>query len=55
MDSILNSLRHVLGTPNFYIDGVFDSGLMLEYFFAGTILCIVVSAIFRILVSCFNK
>ena len=54
MDSILSSLRNVLGTPNFIVDGVVDYGLVMEYFFAGVLLCIVVSAVFRILVSCFK-
>lgn len=59
MDSIIESLRDVLGEPDFYrvLSGnnpTWDYALMFEYFFAGVLLCIVVSAIFRILVGVFK-
>lgn len=50
MQSIIEALRSVLGTPNFYINEQLNYGAMFEYLFAGTITCIVVGSIFRILV-----
>jgi len=56
METMLNALRQILGTPDFYIDNgnyssTWDYGAMLEYFFAGVLLCIVVSAVFRFIVN----
>ena len=55
MDTIINSLRGILGSPDFYkvvsgSDYRWDYGAMLEYFFAGMIVLIVVGSIFRILI-----
>ena len=54
MDTIINALRNILGSPDFYkvISGElrWDYGSMLEYFFAGMIVLIVVGSIFRILI-----
>lgn len=59
MQSIIDTLREVVGTPDFYhvLSGnnpTWDYALMFEYFFACVLLCIVVSAIFRILVGVFK-
>lgn len=59
MDSILNALRSVLGTPDFYIDNgsynsTWDYGAMLEYMIAGVILCVVISSVFKF-VRCLIK
>ena len=55
MQTIINALRDILGTPDFYkvLSGselTWDYGSMLEYFFAGMIVLIVVGSIFRILI-----
>ena len=55
MQTIINSLRDILGVPEFYkvlsgSEPSWDYGSMLEYFFAGMIVLIVVGSIFRILV-----
>lgn len=54
MDSILEALRKVLGTPDFYetgsgYSGTWDYGAMIEYFVGAVILCIVVASVFRLL------
>lgn len=58
MDTIINALREILGTPDFYKQlsntsnsYSWDYAAMFEYFFAGVILCIVVCAVFRFLVN----
>lgn len=57
MDTIINALREILGTPEFYVrlgnqqNYTWDYAAMFEYFFAGVILCIVVCAVFRFLVN----
>lgn len=54
MDTIINALRGILGSPDFYKNFgdklSWDYGAMLEYFFAGMIVLIVVGSIFRILI-----
>lgn len=55
MQTIINALRDILGTPNFYkvlsgSEPIWDYGSMLEYFFAGMVVLIVVGSIFRILI-----
>ena len=55
METIINALRGILGTPDFYkvlseSKYSWDYGAMLEYFFAGMIVLIVVGSIFRILI-----
>lgn len=54
MQTILESLRAVLGTADFYntdsgYNGSWDYGAMIEYFVGAVILCIVVSSVFRLL------
>ena len=52
LKTILEALREILGSPNFYITdgslaGSWDYGAMIEYFVGALILCIVVASIFR--------
>lgn len=52
MNTIIEQLREILGTPDFYIEGnnyssTWDYGAMLEYMFAGILVCIVVSSVFK--------
>lgn len=54
MQTLLESLREIIGTPDFYIEngnysGSWDYGAMVEYFVAALILCIVVASVFRLL------
>lgn len=50
MESILTSLRSVLGVPDFYTSvGEINYGLMLEYLVGAIILCVVISSVFRFL------
>lgn len=54
MQSVLDALRDVLGTPDFYkrltdsSNYTWDYGAMLEYFVGAIILMIVVSSIFKL-------
>lgn len=54
MQTLLEALREIIGTPDFYdtgsgYSGSWDYGAMIEYFVAALILCIVVSSVFRLL------
>lgn len=54
MNTILEGLRSVLGTADFYntdsgYSGSWDYGAMIEYFVGAVILCIVVASVFRLL------
>lgn len=61
MNTILEALRQYLGVPDFYHvleDGrsaTWDYGAMLEYCVAATLLIVVVSSVFKILRSVFQK
>lgn len=55
MQTIINALRGILGAPDFYkalsgSEPIWDYGAILEYFFSGMIVLIVVGSIFRILI-----
>ena len=58
MMTIIEGLRQIVGTPNFYqvVDGVqvWQYDAMFEYFFGCLILCIVVSSVFRMVVARFK-
>lgn len=64
MQSVLDALRDYLGEAsgwwqnfqnnNSYNTWQWDYGSMFEYFFAGVLLCIVVSYVFRILMKIFD-
>lgn len=54
MQTIITSLRQILGEADFYetgsgYSGTWDYGAMIEYFVAALILCIVVASVFRLL------
>ena len=60
MQTIIEALRDVLGEANFYTqsgsyNGTWDYGAMIEYFVGATVLLIVVSSIFKIVVKMFGK
>lgn len=54
MTSIIETLRSILGSADFYItngsySGSWDYGAMIEYFVGALVLCIVISSVFRFL------
>lgn len=54
MTTVIDALRQILGTPDFYetgsgYSGSWDYGEMIEYFVGALILCIVVSSVFRLI------
>lgn len=60
MQSVLDSLRDIIGTPDFYIEssgysGSWDYGAMIEYFVAAILLVVVVSSVFRIISRLFAR
>lgn len=61
MQSIIEALRQVLGSPDFYrqmtstSNYTWDYGRMIEYFVGALLLCIVVSSIFRIVAGFFKR
>lgn len=61
MQTIIDGLRSIIGTPDFYTrlanqqNYTWDYGAMMEYFFAGTLLCITVCAGFRFLFNLGKK
>ena len=59
MTTVIEALREVLGTPDFYIEsgsysGSWDYGAMIEYFVGAVILCICVSSVFKIIARWFD-
>lgn len=55
METLINSLRSVIGTPQFYIEGVLNLGAATEYMLAGLVVLVVVSSVFRILIRWCEK
>lgn len=55
MQTVIDALREVIGSPDFYIEGSsgysgsWDYGAMIEYIIAGAIVLVVVSSVFRLL------
>lgn len=54
MTSILDSIREVLGTGDFYItngsySGTWDYGAMIEYMVCAMVLIVVIASVFRFL------
>lgn len=54
MQTVMEALREILGTPDFYIEGsnyssTWDYGAMIEYAIAGILVTVVVSSVFKIL------
>lgn len=60
MEYLIEKMRDVLGTPEFYVqlgssnNYSWDYGAMLEYMFSGILLCIVVASVFKILSKVFG-
>lgn len=54
MQTLIETLRDILGTPDFYIENgnyssTWDYGAMLEYMGAVIILCVVIASVFKFL------
>lgn len=55
MTSIIESMRAVIGTPDFILgEGVVDFGAMIEYIIAALLLVVVVSSVFKVIVRWFG-
>ena len=57
--SLIDSLREIIGTPDFYIEtgnysNTWDYGAMLEYAFCGILVCIVVISVFKLVRKAFD-
>lgn len=60
MQTVIQALRDIIGTPDFYIDNgnynsTWDYGAMLEYAIAGMLVLIVVGSVFRIIKGLFER
>lgn len=61
MNTLIEGLRQIIGSPDFYLEGTsgyngsWDYGAMIEYFVCALILMIVVSSIFRFLIAWVKK
>ena len=52
MNSLLEGIRTILGTPNFYLEnGYTDYGAVYEYVICGVVLCVVVASVFKFLLN----
>lgn len=54
MQTLIETLRDILGTPDFYIEtgnysSTWDYGAMIEYMGAVIILCVVIASVFKFL------
>lgn len=54
MQTVIDALREIIGTPDFYIESsgyssTWDYGAMIEYAIAGILVIVVVSSVFKIL------
>lgn len=54
MQNVIDALREIIGTPDFYIESsgyssTWDYGAMIEYAIAGILVIVVVSSVFKIL------
>lgn len=47
MKPLLESLREILGTAQFSVNGDWDYSAMIEYFVGAVVLCVVISSVFR--------
>lgn len=59
MQTLIQYLRQIIGTPDFYIDNgnyqsTWDYGAMLEYIICGVIVCIIIAGVFKLLRSAFK-
>lgn len=61
LQTVIEALREILGTPDFYrqmtssTNYTWDYGAMLEYAIAGMLVLIVVGSIFKILRAVFER
>lgn len=60
MKTVLQALREVIGTPDFYVENgnyssTWDYGVMIEYAIAGILVMLVVSYIFRMIKWMFTR
>lgn len=60
MTTLLEGLRTIIGSADFYIEGsgysgTWDYGAMIEYMACVLILCVVVSSVFRFLTRWIGK
>lgn len=55
MNTLIDGLRQILGTPNFYdsVTGAWDYDLAFEYFVCAFILTLVVGSIFKVIARAF--
>ena len=59
MQTLLDALREIIGTADFYIEngsynGTWDYGAITEYFVCALILLVVISSIFKCIVNAFK-
>lgn len=59
MQTLIQYLRQIIGTPDFYIENgnysnTWDYGAMLEYTICGIIICIIIAGVFKLLRSAFK-
>ena len=59
MQTLIEYLRQIIGTPDFYIQNgnysnTWDYGAMLEYTICGIIICIIIAGVFKLLRSAFK-
>lgn len=56
MQSLIESVRTVIGTPAFYLaNGEVDYGAVTEYFVCCLVLLVVIGSIFRFLTNLVNR
>lgn len=60
LQTIIDGMREIIGTPDFYVENgsysnYWDYASMMEYFFAGTLLCITVCGVFRFINNLVKK
>lgn len=61
LQTIIDGMREIIGTPDFYhrlenqTNYTWDYAAMMEYFFAGTLLCITVCGVFRFINNLVKK
>lgn len=56
MQSLIDSIRSVIGTPSFYLpSGDVDYGAVTEYFVCSLVLLVVIASVFRFLTNLVNR
>lgn len=56
MQTLIESLREIIGTPDFYIEngqynGQWDYGSMIEYIICGLIVLVVIASVFKFILN----